>query len=92
MKTMRATIRVRGLVQGVSYRYFTRRTALELGLTGWVRNLQSGDVEALFEGREQDIRSVLQWCQKGPLAARVDEILVDWEEGTGEFSNFEVHR
>jgi len=89
---MRATTRIRGRVQGVSYRYFTRRTALELGLSGWVRNLQGGDVEAVFEGSEQNIRAMLEWCKQGPAASRVDEILVDWEDGTGEFDGFEVHR
>jgi acylphosphatase len=92
MKPVRATVRVRGLVQGVNFRYFTARTAEQHGVTGWVRNRADGDVEACFEGREGAVRAVLQWCQQGPSAARVDELLIDWEEYRGEFDGFEVRR
>ncbi len=92
MKAVRATVRIRGIVQGVNFRYFTRRTALEHQLTGWVRNLPDGDVEAVFEGKESDVRKVLDWCHEGPSAARVDEILIDWEDFRGEFGTFEVRR
>lgn len=92
MKPIRATVRIRGLVQGVNFRYFTRRTAHQYNLTGWVRNLPNGDVEAVFEGRERDVRAVLDWCRQGPSAARVDEILIDWEAPSGEFERFDVLR
>jgi len=92
MKPIRATVRITGVVQGVNFRYFTRRTALQHKLTGWVRNLSNGDVEAVFEGRESDVRKVLDWCRKGPSAAHVDEILVDWEDPRDEFDTFEVIR
>lgn len=92
MRPVRATVRIRGIVQGVNFRYFTRRTALEHHLTGWVRNLPDGDVEAVFEGKESDVRRVIEWCHEGPSAARVDEILIDWEDCRGEFSDFEVRR
>jgi len=92
MKPVRATARIRGVVQGVNFRYFTRRTALEHNLTGWVRNLPNGDVEAVFEGKEGDVRKALAWCEQGPSAARVDEIFIDWEEYRGEFASFEVRR
>lgn len=92
MKLIRATVRIRGVVQGVNFRYFTRRTALEHNLTGWVRNLPNGDVEAIFEGRESEVRTVLEWCRQGPSAARVDEILIDWENYRGEFDEFRVVR
>lgn len=92
MKPIRATVRIRGLVQGVNFRYFTRRTALEHNLSGWVQNLPNGDVEAVFEGREADVRKVLDWCRQGPSAAEVDEILIDWEDYRGEFNGFDVLR
>ncbi len=92
MRQIRATVRITGRVQGVNFRYFTRRTAREHNLTGWVRNLPNGDVEAVFEGRESEIRKVLDWCRSGPSAARVDEILIDWEDFHGEFESFEIHR
>lgn len=92
MKPIRATVRIKGMVQGVNFRYFTRRTALEHHLKGWVRNLPNGDVEAIFEGRESDVRTVLDWCRQGPSAARVEEILIDWEDYRGEFDGFNVVR
>jgi acylphosphatase len=57
-----------------------------------VRNLPDGDVEAVFEGRESEVRKVIAWCHEGPSAARVDEILIDWEDYRGEFGDFEVRR
>jgi acylphosphatase len=92
MKPTRATIRIKGQVQGVNFRYFTHRMALEHNLTGWVRNLPDGDVEAVFEGRESDVRKVLDWCRQGPGSAQVDEILIDWEDYQGEFTSFKVLR
>lgn len=92
MKDVRATLRIRGLVQGVSFRYFTCRKAQDHNVTGWVRNLPNGDVEAVLEGRESEVRKVIEWCNEGPSAARVDDILVDWEDYRGEFDGFDVAR
>ncbi|BCR03950.1 acylphosphatase [Desulfuromonas versatilis] len=92
MKQIRATVRIRGVVQGVSFRYYTRQEALRHQLTGWVRNLPNGEVEALFEGRESQIRQVLDWCRQGPPAAQVSEVDVDWEEFRGEFAGFDIRR
>lgn len=92
MRPIRASVRIRGRVQGVSFRYFTRQTAQAHGVTGWVRNLPDGDVEGVFEGRESDVRALVDWCRQGPPGARVDAIDVDWEEPTGEFGGFEVRR
>ncbi len=92
MKPIRASVRIRGMVQGVNFRYFTRRTAEEHNVTGWVRNLPNGDVEAVFEGRESEVRRVIDWCRQGPSAARVDELLIDWEDFRGEFESFRVLR
>lgn len=92
MKRLRARVRIKGLVQGVSFRYYTRRAAEGRNVAGWVRNLPDGDVEAVFEGREAEVRQVIDWCRQGPEGARVDEILIDWEEYRGEFDRFEVRR
>lgn len=90
MKPVRATVRIRGQVQGVSFRYHTSRTAERHHVTGWVRNLPDGSVEALFEGRESDVRQVVEWCRQGPTAARVDEVSIDWEDSRSEFAGFRV--
>ncbi len=92
MNRIRARVRFKGRVQGVGFRYFTSRKALDYGLTGWVRNLANGDVEAVFEGKESEIRSALELFRKGPSGGQVDEMLIDWEDFRGEFNNFEIQR
>lgn len=92
MKQKRTRVLISGLVQGVNFRYFTRRTAEQFNVKGWVRNLPGGEVEGLFEGRESDLRRLIEWCQEGPAAAQVDSVAIDWEEAKGEFSTFEVLR
>lgn len=92
MKPVRAWVRIHGQVQGVNYRYTTRRQAEHLGVFGWVRNCSDGSVEGVFEGRESAVRALLDWCRQGPPAAEVSEILVDWEEFCNEFDCFEVRR
>ncbi|PLY03280.1 MAG: acylphosphatase [Desulfuromonas sp.] len=92
MSQVRATLRIRGMVQGVSYRYYTAQTAQALNLTGWVRNLPSGEVEAILEGPRSDIQKMIEWCHEGPPAARVDEVSIDWEDGRHEFSDFTIRR
>jgi acylphosphatase len=82
---------ISGRVQGVFFRSNTRKEALGLGLTGWVRNLRDGRVEALFEGEESEIQKIIEWCHTGPPYASVDRVEVYWEEPTGEFQTFSIH-
>lgn len=67
---------VRGRVQGVFYRNWTIEQARALGLTGWVRNLGSGEVEILANGADADIAELIQRCRRGPPAALVEEVQV----------------
>jgi acylphosphatase len=92
MRPVRATVRIKGDVQGVSFRYFTRRTAQEHQVSGWVRNLATGEVEAIFEGSVSAVQKVIDWCRRGPPAARVEGIDIHWEEFRGEFDSFKVRR
>jgi len=70
---MKATrVVIRGLVQGVGYRYFAERTARHLGLLGFVRNLPDGRVEAVAAGREDDVAAFISTLRQGPAAGRVD--------------------
>lgn len=71
-KTVQAIIR--GRVQGVWYRAWTQRTAIDLGLSGWVRNRSDGCVEAVFSGPDDQVEKMLVACRQGPLLARVDGI------------------
>ena len=65
----RAGLRIRGRVQGVSYRESARAEALRLGLTGWVGNLSDGSVEAVVEGPAGALEAFVTWCQRGPWRA-----------------------
>lgn len=87
---IRATVTVRGRVQGVAFRHYTARTAQQHGVTGWVRNLSDGAVEACFEGEGRDVLAMVQWCRRGPELARVDELVEQQGEYTGEFTGFQV--
>ncbi|MEM2123664.1 MAG: acylphosphatase [Candidatus Bathyarchaeia archaeon] len=85
---MRAHIYISGNVQGVFFRYETRRVARELGVSGWVRNLPDGRVEAVAEGEEEAVEKLIQFCRRGPPAAIVTKVEVEHEEPKGEDSNF----
>ena len=65
---------VRGRVQGVGFRDALRRRADELGVTGWVRNRADGSVEALLQGAEATVQTLVRWAQRGPPPARVDAV------------------
>jgi acylphosphatase len=65
---------IRGTVQGVGFRYWTRRTATARGLEGWVRNRGRDSVEAVFAGPEQAVADMIALCRRGPDAARVDSV------------------
>lgn len=83
MTSIRAHVFVKGKVQGVGYRYSTKFNADKLGLFGWVRNLENGDVEAVFEGDENSVNYMVDWCGKGPSMSRVDSVSVSYEEPEG---------
>jgi acylphosphatase len=80
---------VTGRVQGVGYRFFAARAARELGLSGWVRNLPDGSVEALAEGGEEPLARFLERLRRGPLSSRVDSVLVEERLPQG-FDSFEI--
>jgi len=88
MTEARAHIIISGRVQGVFYRAFTRDLALNLGLSGWVRNLYDGTVEALFEGEKPLIEQAIEKCYIGPPGARVKDIKVHWEKFVGDQTGF----
>lgn len=85
----RVSVRVRGRVQGVFFRVEARTRAESLGVAGWIRNAEDGDVEAVFEGPDEQVESMLEWCRHGPAGARVDAVEVVREEPAGE-AGFQV--
>ncbi len=87
---MRAHVWVSGRVQMVYFRQSTRHVAREHALAGWVRNLPDGRVEAVFEGAEPAVRTLIDWCHQGPPAARVEQVEVRWETPEDEPPGFRV--
>jgi acylphosphatase len=85
---IRAHVLIFGRVQGVFFRANTLERAIDIGLRGWVRNVHSGEVEAVFEGDEEKIKEMIEWCKKGPPGARVDKIETKFYEYKGEFEDF----
>ncbi|MBW4576598.1 MAG: acylphosphatase [Aphanothece sp. CMT-3BRIN-NPC111] len=88
---IRAHVFVSGMVQGVGYRFSTLDEANQWGLNGWVRNISDGRVEAVFEGNKAAVEEMIRWCYKGPAAAVVEEVTVDYEEPEG-VGGFEITR
>ncbi|RMD60347.1 acylphosphatase, partial [Candidatus Parcubacteria bacterium] len=78
MSKVRAHVYIEGHVQGVFFRDTTRQRALALGVTGWVRNLIDGRVEAIFEGEEEAVHQMVQFVQKGPPRAIVTHVDVEY--------------
>jgi acylphosphatase len=81
---------VHGRVQGVGFRDFTRYRALELGLTGWVRNLADGTVEVTAEGDRATLERLITFLNRGPTSARVTAVDTDWHTATGSFDHFGI--
>lgn len=79
---------IQGRVQGVGFRYFVMRRAQELDLTGWVRNLANGDVEAEAEGPRESLDRLVERVREGPAAARVDRVHEQWSEGPRRHDRF----
>ncbi len=86
----RLRARIRGRVQGVGFRYFTRSKAQQLRLDCWVRNLRGGDVELAAEGPREDLEKLLAAVREGPPMAWVERVDVDWSEPRGDERGFHV--
>jgi len=80
---------VHGRVQGVFFRDSVRREAESKGVAGWVTNRADGAVEAVFEGDEDAVESMLRFCREGPGRAEVERVEVSEEESEG-LQGFEV--
>ena len=81
---------VRGIVQGVGFRFFVRRQAASLGLSGYVRNQHDGSVEVVAEGDRRSLDHLLRALERGPSGAEVDDVQTEWGAGSGTFSGFQI--
>ena len=88
--SIQAHVIVSGRVQGVFFRAETQAMALREGLSGWVRNLPDGRVEAVFEGKKEAVSRAVEWCRQGPQFANVDNIDVRWEDKASEQHGFKI--
>jgi len=87
---VRAHVIVSGRVQGVFFRARTMQEALRQGVRGWVRNINDGRVESVFEGEENAVDAMIDFCQKGPTGAVVLGVDVKWEPFRSEFNDFKI--
>ena len=85
------SITVSGLVQGVYYRQSTKEKALELGISGIVKNLPNGNVQILATGSNDQLDQLVQWCKVGPARAKVTSVNVD-TVNKQEFLGFVIQR
>lgn len=83
-------ILVDGRVQGVGFRYFVQAQANQLGLTGWVRNLDDGRVEILAEGEKSEVLNLLDQVRSGPRGSLVSDVKFEWMEPTGNRKYFMI--
>lgn len=90
MEKVRAHAVISGMVQGVCFRYETQDRACSMGVTGWVMNRRDGKVECVFEGEKDSVKEIIEWCHRGPSGAIVKNVIVEWEDYTGEFKEFGI--
>ena len=87
---LRVHVWVQGRVQAVGFRAFVLQNAIQVGVSGWVRNVGYDTVEAVAEGTRDQVEAFLQMVKGGPMGSRVDETREEWEQATGEFESFRV--
>ncbi len=92
MKDIRAHLVIRGMVQGVGFRWFAVQWANRLGLTGWVRNNWDGEVECVAEGDSSAVEEFITQMRIGPSSAGVRDVQVNYEPYQGDSKTFDVKR
>jgi acylphosphatase len=90
MPKQRIRIFVTGKVQGVFFRQALKVMAKKNNVSGWVKNLKDGRVEAVLEGDDEKVGRLVEWSHGGPANARVEDVEIRNEKFTGEFSKFDV--
>ncbi|HTP00502.1 MAG TPA: acylphosphatase [Anaerolineales bacterium] len=88
----RVHVWVKGRVQGVGFRAHVQYSARQIGVTGWVRNVDYDTVEAVGEGEREKLDRFVEAVKTGPMNSRVDESNVEWQNATGEFRDFQLRR
>lgn len=82
---------IKGKVQGVFYRAVAQQTAMKLDVTGWIKNTDEGNVEAIITGTRKSIDQFIDWCRTGPSNAKVSEVIIKEKVFTS-FNTFEIRK
>ena len=90
MGKQRVRLFIKGKVQGVFFRQALKVMAKKNNVNGWVRNLNDGRVEAILEGEDVDVSTIVEWAHAGSANARVEDIEIKNEKYAEEFTKFEV--
>jgi len=90
MDKKRVHLKITGRVQGVGFRNSTRRKARELGVSGWVKNLADGSVEAVVAGEKDNVEDLISWANTGPRLANVNEVEVDRRQPKNDLDGFSI--
>jgi acylphosphatase len=86
-----ANIIVTGLVQGVNFRYDTKRKAEQLNITGYIKNLPTGNqVEIVAKGDKEAISELIEWCKSGTVYSRIENVESVWKDSSGEYNEFKI--
>ncbi len=88
----RVHVVVKGRVQGVGFRAHVQYSGRQIGVTGWVRNVGYDTVEAVGEGERAKLDRFVEAVKSGPVGSQVDEAEVEWQNATGEWSDFQMRR
>lgn len=91
MKKKAIRLKISGTVQGVFFRQSALQKAIELNISGWVRNCEDGSVELEAEGEETGMKEFIEWCHRGPMRAVVSKVEIK-TIGTKNHSGFEIRR
>jgi acylphosphatase len=83
------TIKVLGKVQGVGFRFYTQKKAIELGIDGFVRNMRDGSVYIEAQASQEQLENFIQWVRQGPDWARVDDIILQ-QKPVEDFKDFQI--
>jgi len=89
---IRVHIIVKGRVQNVGFRAHVEYHALQIGVFGWVRNIDKDGVETVAEGEREKVERFIEIVKKGPNIARVDEAKIEYQEPLGELTGFHVKK
>ncbi len=81
---------ISGIVQGVNFRYFIYKKALELNIKGYVKNIENDRLEAVFEGPDLSVEQMIDFCKVGPPLSKVKSIIIKKQEFKNEFKDFKI--